>query len=525
MGPVGRLVGVNFGAHFRTGSGAPSGARLAILAAASGLSLGASGCQAADTDSGQEVAQHVVLVVIDTLRADALGCYGATGLAEADGVRRSPTPVLDELAERGMRFASVESNSSWTVTSAVSYLSGWTPLEHGVNSKMIRSIPDDVPLLPVALDEAGFETAAFVCNPMLGPKLGFDRGFDTFQRDKKAPGSVAVDQALRWATERIARPEGASGGSERLFLYVHLFDPHWPYEPAGEEAERFQLPESPLSLDEQVTASMGLLAGSVRATNELLGWVPWCQDAYSACVTTADRETGRLLSGLDELGILDDSLLIVTSDHGEEFGEHGAIGHAKQLYAESLRVPLIISGPGIPRGAVAHEPCDLKHLAGTVVSQLGIFGDSPIRGRDLLDAEDRREGALESHVAAVQHGILPKAGGGFRSVLQLMSLRRGNARVIVGFEAEFDRGETWTVQLDGSGYSARSQSADLQDVEQRAAAPFVVSLFEELKGRAENARSGTTLDDSAREERRLQLRELGYFGAAADENANDHEKD
>ncbi|QDV09931.1 Choline-sulfatase [Planctomycetes bacterium Poly30] len=454
------------------------------------------------------------MIVIDTLRADALGCYGAEGILEPDGSRRSPTPNLDALGERGIRFASVESSSSWTVTSAVSYLSGMTPMEHGVNSKLISAIPDDVPLLPMALDEAGFETAAFVCNPMLGPKLGFDRGFDTFDRDKFAPAAPAVNKALAWAKERVA-----ASPDRRLFLYVHLFDPHWPYDPAPEEAARFALPESPLSPEQQVTASMGALTGNVEAAQQLLDWVPWCLDAYSACVTTADRETGRLLKGLEALGILDDALVVATSDHGEEFGEHGAIGHAKQLYAESLRVPLLIAGPGIPSGRLATEPSELRNLAATVSSHLELNGECRVRGLDLLDPAARARGASQDHVAAVQQGILPREEGGFRRVLQMMSLRRGRERAIVGFETRFEGGEAWIETLDESGYSLGRRRADLTGAE----GP-ILPLLAELQERAESARLGAELGASDLDERKTQLRELGYFGASEDDETDDEQR-
>lgn len=465
------------------------------------LSLGGTACGSGEAASEEPVApKHVVIVVIDTLRADALGCYGAEGLVDAEGQRSSPTPHIDALALRGTRFQAVESSSSWTVSSAVSYLSGLNPLVHGVNSKKIEGIPEDVPLLPEVLDDAGFVSAAYVCNPMLGPKLGFDRGFDTFERMKFGPAAPAVDKALAWAEAAVASDPDAP-----LLLYVHLFDPHWPYEPAGPEAERFPLPESPLTMEEQVATSMAMHTGSVEAAQRLMDWMPWARDAYSACVSTSDRETGRLLDGLDQLGILDSALTIVTSDHGEEFGEHGTIGHAKQLYAESLRVPLIIAGPGLPQGATATEPCELRHLAATVLAQVGLYGKGGLRGANLLDGPSRAAAAAEEHIAAVELGLVPVESGGFRQVGRLVSLRRGDQRAIASFEDRFDDGSGWVSNLDESGYSSSRRRA-----EAIAGDPH----FRSLREHCATARLGTLLRDEELEKRREELRALGYFGAS-----------
>ncbi|MEM9382161.1 MAG: sulfatase [Planctomycetota bacterium] len=464
----------------RAGGGALSRS-LRIAAALVGLLSGCGGERAEDP------AEHLVLIVVDTLRADALGCYGAQG---------EVTPRIDALAAGGTLFECAQTPSTWTIPATVSMLSGMTPFEHGTTSRQFDRIPDDVPMLADVLSELGFRSAAVVCNPIVSPEFAFDRGFGRFFHTENAPAKEAVDRALEWARE-------TAPGGDRMFLYVHLFDPHWPYEPAPPEVERFGIKPSALDRAEQVTMASGMMGGDADATRRLLEWGLWAAEAYRACVASADREVGRLLDELDRIGVLESSLVVVTSDHGEEFGEHGALGHGRQLHRETLHVPLVLSGPGVGAGVRIPEPVPMRCLAATTLARLGLRGPSARLGADLLDETARSWTVEQDQIAVLNIALWPAQDGAFRMVQNLMALRRGDRRLLWSFDDNFDAGVGRLVALQ-------------DDLTEGAPVPFDsdpagVELLGALKERWLRARTPTSLeDDEARARRRAKLDQLGY---------------
>ncbi|MEM9799924.1 MAG: sulfatase, partial [Planctomycetota bacterium] len=436
-----------------------------------------------------EPPRHVVVIVVDTLRADALGCYGG---------RDDLTPVIDGLAERGVLFECTQTPSTWTIPATVSLLSGMTPFEHGTTTQLFNRIPDDVPLVAEALEDAGFRGAAVVCNPLMEADHGFARGFDSYEKLDKAPADEAVDAALDWV-------RGTAPDEERLFLYLHLFDPHWPYEPAEAERVRLALPPSPIPMREQEILGRGMMAGDPEATAELLAWCDWATVAYEACVASVDREIGRLMDGLDERGILADSVVVVTADHGEEFGENGAIGHARQLFSETLNVPLVIAGPGVPIGERFESPVPLRGLPGTVLAAAGVEPTTVHHRVDLID-EDWREGvSSEDHHALLHFGLWPKDDGTFRRTYNLVALRRGDRRVLWSFDDAVEDGEGRLMELG----ERLVETGESQLGGDEAGAEMLSSLEEAWRSsrRPESLKDATAVD-----ERRMQLEELGYGG-------------
>jgi arylsulfatase A-like enzyme len=270
-------------------------------------------------------ARHLVLVTIDTLRADHVGAYGYRG---------GTSPTLDRIARDGVRFDRAYAPAPITLASHASMLTGRYPAGHGARDNLMPVSPA-VPTLATVLHEQGFQTGAFIAAFPLDHRFGLSRGFDIYSDRmprgpggkllNERPGRQVVDEALAWLDAHR---------SGRIFLWVHLFEPHSPY---GDPAHA---------------------AG--RSTIE----------RYDDEIRTADGQVGRLLDGLG--AALADAIVIVVGDHGEAFGEHGEIGHSIFVYDTTLHVPWVMMGPGITaRAAAITDPVCLIDLAPTLLALLG----------------------------------------------------------------------------------------------------------------------------------------------------------
>ncbi|MCB9793814.1 MAG: sulfatase [Alphaproteobacteria bacterium] len=305
-------------------------------------------------------APGVVWVVVDTLRRDALGPYGAGPEA---------TPFLDELAARGVVFEDHVSTSSWTKTSYASLLTGQPPDVHGLYapeaplSQAQTTLPERLP---------GVDTAAFLANPLAGRRHGLTQGFGEVlePEDPRALPSAEdlVDAALAWL--------GARG--EAPFLLVLMpFEPHAPYAPPPVWRQRFCPQCGPDTLDapEREYRGEGPDAEAVRRMRAL----------YQGEVRAVDEALARLQAGLEGLGLDRRTTWVLTADHGEALGEHRVFGHAFHLWDEVLRVPLIMAGPGLPRGERARAGTSHLDLAPTLLRLLGRPIPSELPGESLLN--------------------------------------------------------------------------------------------------------------------------------------------
>lgn len=257
-------------------------------------------------------ARHLVLVTIDTLRADRLGSYGNQGL---------PTPHLDRLAAEGAMAPDAMAHVPLTRPSHFSLFSGLLPTQHGIRDNVSNVRAPETPLLAEALQAAGFRTAAFVSSIVLASHTGLNRGFDTysdeFEREGRETsfaselqrrGDETVEEAVSWLAANAEASEG------RLFAWIHLYDPHEPYDPPEPYASRYA--ERPYE-------------GEIAWTDELVG---------------------RIDAALTRLDLRDETLLSVTSDHGEGMGEHREAAHGLFIYQSTLAVPLLFRGPGVKAG-------------------------------------------------------------------------------------------------------------------------------------------------------------------------------
>ncbi len=315
---------------------------------------------------------NVLLYLIDTLRADRLGAYGS---------RRALTPRIDALAAQGFVFERTTAASSWTKPSTATILSGLPPQAHGA-TRLERRLPGKVRTLAEELRDAGYRTGGFSANAHVTAATGFDQGFDRFEFLPELAGADRLaDRAKEWL-EGADSPGVAAGAARPFFLYLHTIEPHAPYEPAEDLRRRFAA---------EVPPGTGSLA-QVEETYRALGRRrPDAQERvarlarlYDAEVAEADRGLGLLLDELDRRGRLDETLVVVISDHGEELGEHGGIGHGKTLYREVLDVPWIVRLPGQKSPRKIATPAAHVDVFPTILAAIGRPASAELRGVDLL---------------------------------------------------------------------------------------------------------------------------------------------
>lgn len=331
-------------------------------AAASLLALLAASCGGAAELSGGRPT-NLLLVVLDTTRADHLSCYGHA---------RPTTPAVDALAARGVRFENAWSQSSLTPVSAASFLSGAWPYRTGVRSLFVvggETLAADVPSLFERLRDGGRRTAGFVSAKPMGAHYGLSRGFELYDDDMDAtaeqygverfadapqrPGDLTVDRALEWLAGNADAP---------FAMMVHMFDAH---DPSFVPPREFLEPRMSLPVPE-----------GLQRINPRSGWPEvYRADArvelYDVELEFLSLQVQRLLDGLEQAGVAEDTVVCVIADHGEAFGEHDFWTHGI-LYQEQLHVPLVLAGPGIARGATVDATVRLVDLAPTLLEHFGL---------------------------------------------------------------------------------------------------------------------------------------------------------
>ncbi len=315
---------------------------------------------------------NVVLVVVDTLRADHLTSYGWP-------VPTSPN-IEASLARAGVVVERAYSQAPWTVPSMVALLTARWPGEVMGRSIAEYGIPAAVPSLPAVLQGLGYDTAAFVANPTLDPKIGFARGFAHFYRVEAAPREpwARADHLTRMAKQWLRARRAASP----FFLYVHYVEPHDPY-----DSPELVNGRSPYFPDYRGPVSgiwpQGLMLGKIRIADPAAD-VRHLAALYDSEVHWVDRWLGALLAGFDP-ATRARTLFVLTADHGEELYDHGSWKHGRTMYEEQLRVPLLFRWDGrLPAGARVPGPVRLIDVAPTVVAAAGAPAPATWQGEDLL---------------------------------------------------------------------------------------------------------------------------------------------
>lgn len=315
-------------------------------------------------------APNLVLIVLDTVRMDHLSVYGYP---------RPTSPVLERFSSQGATFLRAYSTSSWTLPAHASMFSGLLPEQHRATQSHLHIDPN-IPLLADQLAAAGYETAAFSNNPWVSPKTGLAQGFSTFvslwgspgERRWYLPGHPTVRQVRRWLRSQWTR-------EHPFFLFVNLMEAHGPYQPSWEHAapifgDRAAYDEA-LEIYGDV-GEQGLVRRHYLASPPLEPeLVAAAMDLYDGELHTVDAVAGEILALVDEASEPASTTVLIVSDHGEHFGEHGQMGHAFSVYEPLLRVAMLARGPGFETQTTRDDLVQLTDIHATLMAAAGLVSD------------------------------------------------------------------------------------------------------------------------------------------------------
>jgi arylsulfatase A-like enzyme len=441
----------------------------------------------------------VLLISIDTLRADRLGCYGYD---------RETSPVLDAFAEESVLFEETYATSCKTAESHMSLFTSLPVSAHGVSNASarlglpVRELAKNRLTLVQVLRRAGYWNAAVVCGGNMIPQMGFSRGYEGRFESGLRDVSVIVDRTLAFLEAATTQPRPP-------FVFMHTYQVHGPYLPPAEYRERFA--PSPRGVIGQRLGTLGGLSFEEAGLSVGTGFwdgeadfgpddAATLSDLYDGEVAYTDHELGRLFEGLRQRDLLDRMIVVIFSDHGEEFAEHGAYQH-DQLYTETLHVPLLIRLPGGRLGGTrVTGMTSLLDVMPTLLDLLGLEGPDTMTGRPLSAA--MRAGATSDRPVLAERTMFPGA--------YLATLRSPDASA--HFRAESRTLETHDLVADPGELSVLAP----EDPTARAIGGL---LHNSLQGvfalravlDAEDAGGSFTLDEEVRRE----LLELNYVGGDA----------
>jgi choline-sulfatase len=388
----------------------------------------------------------VVLITLDTTRADRLSPYGFQSVS---------LPHLERLAREGVLFAQATSVAPLTLPAHTSLFTGLLPPNHGVRDNGDHALADTHTTLAETLRARQFRTAAFVGSVVLSPERGLHQGFEQYQgvaADSAMPArqrraDAVMNDAIRWLD---------TAGDSRFFLWTHLFDAHRPYDPP-----------------EPYRSEYG-------------------HNLYVGEIAFADSQIGRLLTALEERGLLDRTVIIVAGDHGEALGDHGERDHGIFIYEESIRVPLIVRAPGL-RPTRIDETVRLTDVMPTVLDMLDV--ELPlVDGVSLVDMMNGRRRNL--NLEAYSESLYPERFGW----APLRALRDGRFKFI-----DAPRPELYDLSADSV------EEKNIYDARRAVAEKMAARLAVVAKGNG--SASTATQGPAATPELQAQLASLGYLGA------------
>jgi choline-sulfatase len=438
-------------------------------------------CACTDVDRPR----NVVLVVVDTLRADHLGFYG---------YERPTSPQLDAWVERGAVFEQAIATSPWTIPSFASLYSGELPSRHGARRAsgtggagvVIRRLNPETRMLAEILSERGFASAAVVNNPFLEAKTGLARGFAHYDYhpsgnyDVRRAGEV-IDRGLAWLEASDEAP---------FLLVLHLFDPHLNYDPPRATRGRFTAGYKgrlryPVSDLPRVRRNLVATRPADRAF--IIG-------AYDEELLYIDGELARLLERLEGAGRFDDTLVVLVSDHGEELFDHGGFEHGHTVYQELLRVPLVVWGPGVRPGRL-ETPVSIADVLPTLLDALGLPAEPDIVGRSLWPL--------------LRHGAAPRERALFAENTLEGTERKALLRWPHKLLLDADTGESQLFDLAADPGETRDRSGEMPRLVDTLRVELDASVGER---RAPGPSAPVEFSDEVAE----RLRQLGYLDAAPD---------
>lgn len=394
--------------------------------------------------------KNVLLVSLDTVRADRLGCYG-----RAD----AGTPRLDGLSKDGVRFDDASTTYPMTLPAHASLFTGRLPGRHGVRHNGLFALAPEADTLAEALGARGLRTGGFVASVALARRHGLAQGFEQWSEPGSEGGQLFLladrtasqvnADALRWIDSLKGSP---------FFAFVHYMEAHYPYQAPEPEKTRF------------------------------------AKDPYQGEVAFLDRALGELLDSLEQRELLRDTLVIVVSDHGEDLGDHGEGTHGLFVYQSTVRVVMLVSGPGARRGGVVDAPVSLTDVMPTVLEALGAAPAPAGDGESLWPAVAGR-GDAASDRSIYAETFLPRLDFGWS---ELRAVRSGGLKYIQAPRPEL--------------YDVRADPGEKQDlsVPRAADVPLLKRRLEEVVARTETGGGAERVELSAQE--REALASLGYVG-------------
>ena len=324
--------------------------------------------------------RNVLVYLTDTLRADHLRPYTPD--------TRVQTPGLNAWARGAATFLAGHSQENWTKPSCATLLSGLYPWEHHATSEEAQ-VPDSVELVSERLRSEGFHTGAFIANGFVSDRFGFRQGWSTFRNyvreGRRNQARFVGEDVLGWLDERPAdRP---------FFLYVHTVDPHVPYIPPQDDLQLYDADpyEGVVDFTRDRTLLEGVKGGRIPLNERDRFHL---EALYDAEVTYHDRHFASVMEALERRGLADETIVVFTADHGEEFFDHGSVGHGHSVYEELIRVPLIVRWPGLTDGAQRIEDAvGLVDVMPTLLEALGLAIPDELSGRSIApllrgDVED-----------------------------------------------------------------------------------------------------------------------------------------
>jgi arylsulfatase A-like enzyme len=336
-----------------------------------------------------------ILISIDTLRYDHVGC---------DGYGAPTTPNVDRFRAGAVRFADAIAQAPSTLSSHASMLTSLLGPQHGASFKRGTGLAADVPTLAAALRERGVATVSFNEGGQLAPEFGLGRGFDRYRSAAVGPGTASlaneVQNAVFWLQHHPGRP---------CFLFLHTYEVHHPYTPDARhlaliepEPYRGRLPAGGTPLEVLDAVNQGFLRLSAADLRHVVA-------TYDAQIRAMDDGFGELVAYLEQQGLYDGTTIVFTSDHGEEFGEHGRVGwHSHTLYDELLRIPLLIKYPrGAHAGATVTRQVRSIDIAPTILALLGAPRPARFQGRDLTPLAAGRSEPARFAVSNLDGGGVP----------------------------------------------------------------------------------------------------------------------
>ncbi len=400
-----------------TAPGATRGVACGLALLASLLAAACGGDEAARDPLAPVPDAHVVLISLDTLRADHLGAYGHA---------RETSPHLDAFAAESLRFERCLAAANNTAPSHMTLMTGTLPAVHGIEHGKPSRPSSAVPMLADELRASGWRTWGLADGAFVTEAFGFDRGFDRFESELR-PLRHKLPRLLGWIDEM------AAPGSPPTFLFMHTYEAHAPYVPDveydlftdddydGPLAERIALFRKSFA-GEDTSYDMGALEASFWGKDRGAfddADVAYVRALYEGDIRQTDAHVGRILDALRDAGLLDTAWVVITSDHGEAFREHGTLEH-RQLYEEETHVPLLVRPPGgLTPGRTVASTARLLDVAPTILHAVGLVRPPVMQGRSLLPLDARFERPV--HATAGEDSSFRAFIHGTRKVI-----RRGN---------------------------------------------------------------------------------------------------